>query len=771
MAVYNSTTHEIASNSLTNGLIFAVYLEDSNTDPVLGAEAKDNSTGAGVDGWTQSGSEVLSFDFPSGLNPTNGTVIDMFFGAAVSSPASYGKFGITTDSEFQLSRNNADIGLRIQINNSLMQFPSGDIPTNFWDDAENQIAWRWSNGDTGQVSANTTHSPTQTITAWPTTAFSNATFSFGNRSVADGANRQIDGRLKYRFVWDRALSNAEIDAIYADPYQLIQPVSAGGSTTDIYINFESGGAAPTTPWSYNQPAFTSGTGVLVADLVDSANQATGYGLEIVTAFAANSNSDWADTDVGDWQEAVFDDVWYTTNGGSSSFKFTGLPAGADYTLELAGHNGNSRDTDFTVEGTTLEYNTSDTATPTAPVSFSGTVDPDGEIVVSLERSAADGQFYGYVNGGKLSITESVAPPAETTTVIIDHNVPADAALKWGESYTVTVTQDSGPVTYDTVTLTPPDGWTFVNFASIPTLSSNPAEPGSIYEALTNYAPLSNYTMQVGADQLAFQSAPELTMNDDTTFVVNPARDLTIQAKVWKDATSEWTSEFTIQINDLGVPVIELIEASKLLSSQPVESADLTRYTNILANNSAASSSAQSASATATVTIVTEDGTSSVTLDSIDANVNDGTVVIEVEAAFSASSLDAGLASQTASIVADAVLSTNETDSSTILHTASAAADEVISNSSLDQIAMAKTSSADTDALTSSSTVENAIALSATALTVSDMSSGSSAEVPSIDITINATPEDLSSGTKISRIFIGRGGLKTIYTSRILVESF
>lgn len=600
MAVYNSTTHEIASNSLTDGLIFAVYLEDSNTDPVLGTEAKDNSTGAGADGWTQSGSEVLSFDLPSGLNPTNGTVIDMFFGAAVSSPASYGKFSITTDSEFQLSRNNADIGLRIQINNSLMQFPSGDIPTNFWDDAENQIAWRWSNGDTGQVSANTTHSPTQTITAWPTTAFSNATFSFGNRSVADGADRQIDGRLKYRFVWDRALSNAEIDAIYADPYQLIQPVSAG-NTTDIYINFESGGAAPTVPWTYNQPAFTSGTGVLVADLVDSENQATGYGLEIVTAFFANGNGAWGGTDSGDWQAATFNDAWYTANGGSSSFKFTGLPAGADYTLELAGHNGNSRDTDFTVEGTTLEYNVSDTATTTPPVSFSGTVDPDGEIVVSLERSAADGQFYGYVNGAKLSITEAggVSPSitdingnntvraGQTVTVngtsfgtngnvtaatlggeslTVNSNtdttasvtIPAGIVLEWGSTTNQLVLVVGGSnYSLNGVTLSAEAGWDYIDFASAPALSGNPAEPSSIYEALTNYAPLSNYTMLAG-DQLAFEDHERLTMNADTTFsmgTIDPPETVSIQAKVWKDATSEWTPEFTIQIDDLGAPVV------------------------------------------------------------------------------------------------------------------------------------------------------------------------------------------------------------------------
>lgn len=159
-------------------------------------------------------------------------------------------------------------------------------------------------------------------------------------------------------------------------------------------------------------------------------------------------------------------------------------------------------------------------------------------------------------GHELSIYATyTAGGASGTNLLIDVDTPANPALKWGETHTVTVNQDGTTSTQD-VTLEPPTGWDFVNFGPVPALSANPAEPASIYEAVLGDATLGNYAMVAGADLLAFQTHPRLTMNADTTFVMGstePAENVSLQMKIWKDATSEWTPEFTVNINDLGVP--------------------------------------------------------------------------------------------------------------------------------------------------------------------------------------------------------------------------
>jgi len=100
----------------------------------------------------------------------------------------------------------------------------------------------------------------------------------------------------------------------------------------------------------------------------------------------------------------------TTNGGTAILEFRGLTPGDSYSLALTGFNPNGRDSDLTVEGVTQTYVTAGTAdAPEAPLVFNGTVPADGIITFSTTLAATGGQFYGYLNGGILTISAPAIP--------------------------------------------------------------------------------------------------------------------------------------------------------------------------------------------------------------------------------------------------------------------------------------------------------------------------------------------------------------------------
>lgn len=175
----------------------------------------------------------------------------------------------------------------------------------------------------------------------------------------------------------------------------------------IYVEFCDVVRAVPTVWTYNQfvDADLLPTGQVSADLKDDTNTVTGVSLHIDTAFSTSGGGgSFATADAGEFDEVVLDSALRSANSSASTLRIAGLPSGASYTLQLAGHASDpDRDTLYTVEGTTGEYLIGTAGAPTAPVSFSGTVDPDGEIIIDVEKTAT-GEFYGYLNGFILEYT-------------------------------------------------------------------------------------------------------------------------------------------------------------------------------------------------------------------------------------------------------------------------------------------------------------------------------------------------------------------------------
>ena len=172
--------------------------------------------------------------------------------------------------------------------------------------------------------------------------------------------------------------------------------------TVIYANFgETANTAP-SPWTDNY--FNSGEGslgTLKADLLDENSASTGIGLDVTAVFAGTSGDANRATSDNVWPQQVFDFTWHT--GGTSSLQFTDIADGSTYSLDLAGHTEEAaRDADFTVNGTTLRYDSAGAPTPNAPINFSGTVSGTTlDIDVTLVSGLA------YLNGFKLTLTPPV----------------------------------------------------------------------------------------------------------------------------------------------------------------------------------------------------------------------------------------------------------------------------------------------------------------------------------------------------------------------------
>jgi hypothetical protein len=200
------------------------------------------------------------------------------------------------------------------------------------------------------------------------------------------------------------------------------------------------------PFLYNQfeTALLS-VGQLSASLLDSTGAGTGVGLHVDTAFSTEGVSGAsADTGVGEFPEAVLDGYARTGNGATSVLRFSGLPSGSSYTLQLTGVTGTAgRDTQYTVEGVSKDYILGSAASPTAATSFTGTVDPDGEIIVTVEK-AASGSFYGYINGFILEYT------AAASGLTIDST---DATMQRNTNFQVVCSNPSTTPTTGNTTLT------------------------------------------------------------------------------------------------------------------------------------------------------------------------------------------------------------------------------------------------------------------------------------------------------------------------------
>ena len=172
----------------------------------------------------------------------------------------------------------------------------------------------------------------------------------------------------------------------------------------------------------------------------------------------------------------------------------------------------------------------------------GVVAPD----VSALRSITDIDGDNSVAVGQTSVTITCAgldsaPTVQTATLdgealtITDWNsgspivtIPVDIALKWGRTdLELVVTDDTGSVTLNNVTLSAEAGWEYVNFSG--TAPSAGTESGyELVQADHSYALLAG-------DQWIFESETGLSYDVDTLPTVNPPATITSEYRYWNDS--------------------------------------------------------------------------------------------------------------------------------------------------------------------------------------------------------------------------------------------
>ena len=129
-------------------------------------------------------------------------------------------------------------------------------------------------------------------------------------------------------------------------------------------------------------------------------------------------------------------------------------------------------------------------------------------------------------------------------------IPDDIDLAWGQTYTLSITDDTGTVTLSNVTLSAPAGWDTVKFSSAP----NTTDTESFYEEAISDAGLGGggFTMAAG-DVLAFETATGLTVDSQTIPSISPPATVTGAYKIYDTSAGTWTSESTYTWTDAGAP--------------------------------------------------------------------------------------------------------------------------------------------------------------------------------------------------------------------------
>jgi hypothetical protein len=120
------------------------------------------------------------------------------------------------------------------------------------------------------------------------------------------------------------------------------------------------------------------------------------------------------------------------------------------------------------------------------------------------------------------------------------SIPTDIQLKWGRTdLDLVVTDDTGSVTLQNVTLLPETGWEYIDFNGTP---PGP-ETESGYELVqTDYA----YDMVLG-DQWIFKSETGLSYDSQTLPTLNPPTTVTSQYRFWNNLAGSMSIKTTYTI--------------------------------------------------------------------------------------------------------------------------------------------------------------------------------------------------------------------------------
>lgn len=158
--------------------------------------------------------------------------IAMDFLKSSGSAATTAKLFVTTDNEFQLYRNNSLTDLTFRVGASQITRTYPDI---FSTGSYNRISARWD--DTNNSRDVTVGDHNENITTSFSVTPGSTDFHILNR--ADGL-RDCEGWTKYLYIWDRYLTQTEVDILHNNPYQLFR-----ATQRRVYF-IPSGGAASYT---------------------------------------------------------------------------------------------------------------------------------------------------------------------------------------------------------------------------------------------------------------------------------------------------------------------------------------------------------------------------------------------------------------------------------------------------------------------------------------------------------------------------------------------
>jgi hypothetical protein len=171
---------------------------------------------------------------------------------------------------------------------------------------------------------------------------------------------------------------------------------------------------------------------------------------------------------------------------------------------------------------------------------------DGDNIVSAGQSATitgigfDLPISTVTLGG-----ESLTVTGTPTTTSIDVTVPTGIDLKWSELYQLAVTDNTGTITRNSITLAPQSGWSTQTYNGT---APNPTTTESFYEYAQTDATVGNITMASG-DVLAWEAQTGMTVDGQTIPVISPAATVTGAYRIWDDTLQTWSSESTFTITD------------------------------------------------------------------------------------------------------------------------------------------------------------------------------------------------------------------------------
>lgn len=179
----------------------------------------------------------------------------------------------------------------------------------------------------------------------------------------------------------------------------------------------------------------------------------------------------------------------------------------------------------------------------------------GIINIDTDNDVQAGQTSVTINAAGLDAspaTQTATLGGETLTVnswsatSVNVDIPLHIDLEWGSTTNqLALTDDTGTVTLENVTLSTPTGWETVTFTSAPNIGTT----SSFYEEAITDIPFTAAT----SDTLAWESATGLTVDGQTIPVVSPPVTVTGDYKWWDDSAGSWTSVSSYNWIDGGLP--------------------------------------------------------------------------------------------------------------------------------------------------------------------------------------------------------------------------